>query len=58
MALKQKLLVLGMVVLMALALLVGYAASAFAAAFENAFALGLAAAFIKIAALVSGGWSS
>ncbi|GEM_PF-2149258 len=58
MAVKQKLLVLAMVVLTALVLLASYAVTAVTAIVENAFAFGLAAAFVKLAALISGGWSS
>jgi len=47
-----------MVVLVALALLASYAVTAVTAIVENAFAFGLAAGFIKLAALVSGGWNS
>jgi len=58
MAVKQKLLVLAMVVLAALVLLASYAVTAVTTIVENAFAFGLAAAFVKLAALISGGWSS
>ncbi len=47
-----------MVVLTALVLLASYAVTAVTAIVENAFAFGLAAAFVKLAALISGGWSS
>jgi len=58
MAIRQKLLVLWVVLVMALAFLASYAVSFLAASLENAFAFALAAAFVKLAAVASCGWNS